>query len=132
MSSDLIGSVTGETEFLIADHLISLREERREEKKRQDDSNEAKLKGLVKDLKSTDLRLILRAKTTGSLLIVWGTTVTVTVLAAKESRDFLCTCYDVTPSNPKNNVTASPSNSPYATDLSSAMEASLSHITKSE
>ena len=88
MSSDLIGSVTGETEFLIADHLISLREERREEKKRQDDSNEAKLKGLVKDLKSTDRCLILHAKNIGSWMTVHDTTGTSKVLAGTKFRNF--------------------------------------------
>ena len=44
--------------------------------------NEAKIKGLVEDLESPDRRLITRAKNTGSLMTVWGTTVTGTVLSA--------------------------------------------------
>ena len=56
----------------------------------------AKLKGLVKDLKALDRRLIIRAKNTGSFLTVRVTIVTGTVLAATEFCDFLCTSYDGT------------------------------------
>ena len=68
-------------------------------KKIRDDANDAKLKGLVDDLKTTDRRLILRAKNTGSWLIVQGNTVTSTVLTAIKSSDYWCTHYYVTPPN---------------------------------
>ena len=45
---DLIQVVTGEGKFSTADQLMVLREERCEGKKTRDDTNSAKLKGIVK------------------------------------------------------------------------------------
>ena len=95
-SRELIGAITGERSFSTTDHLLALREERRDWKKRQYESNEAKLKEPVKELKATDSRLILCAKNTGSWMTVWDTTVTNEVLAATEFLDFLCASYDIT------------------------------------
>ena len=58
-------------------------------KKIRDDSNNAKTRGLVKNLESPELRLILLAKHTGSWLTVQGTTVTGTLLVAMEFSNFL-------------------------------------------
>ena len=65
-SSKLIGAVTGERVFSTSDHLLELREENRDGKKSHDDSNEAKLKELVKDLKAKYRRLVLHTKNTCS------------------------------------------------------------------
>ena len=48
------------------DHLLALREERRDGQKSQGDTNKDKLKGLVKDLEELDCCLILFTKNTGS------------------------------------------------------------------
>ena len=58
-----------------------------------------KLKGLIRNLKDTDNRLILHAKTTGAWLSISGTTVSGTVLSASEFRNILCACYNVSPLN---------------------------------
>ena len=68
--------------FSNADHIRTLNKEQRDGMKDQDDVYESKLKGLVSDIKSTDKRLILRAKSTGACLSVCGTTVSGTVLSA--------------------------------------------------
>ena len=65
-----------------------IREERRNGQKSQDDTNEAKLKWLVKDLKTLDRRIILRAKNTGSWLTVQDIIVTSIVLSATEPSNF--------------------------------------------
>ena len=57
-------------------------------KKLWDEANVAKLKGLVDDLKATDLRLILCAKNTGSWMNVRGTMVTGILLVATKFRGF--------------------------------------------
>ena len=79
-SSELIGSVTGETWFSTADHLLTPREERHDEQKIRDDANDTKLKVLVNYLEVPDRRLILRAKNIYSLLTVWGTTINGAIL----------------------------------------------------
>ena len=76
----MVGAVTGERAFSTANSLLALREEILDGLKSRDDTNKAKLKGIVKYLESLDRHLILRAKNTGSWLNVWGTTVTGTVL----------------------------------------------------
>ena len=63
------------------------------------DTNDSKLKGLVKLIKSNSHCFILHAKNIGSWLTVRSTTVTTTVLAATSFRDFLCARYDFTPPN---------------------------------
>ena len=46
-STELIRDVTGGGAFSNADHLLALREERRERAKHRDDANNTTLKGLV-------------------------------------------------------------------------------------
>ena len=93
--------MTGESEFSTADHLLALREDRHERQKIWDGANDAKLGGIVENLKAPDCHLILRIKHTGSWLTVQGTTVTGRLLAATDFWDFLCARYDVTPPNLK-------------------------------
>ena len=75
-------------------------------KKKWDDANDSKLKGLVGDLIVTGGRLNLHAKNIGACMNVQGTTVTGTILLAMESRDFLCSPYNVTPPLPTSRTTA--------------------------
>ena len=49
----------------MTNNLITLREERRDRKTRQDDANGANLKRIFKDLEAPDRRLILCTKNTG-------------------------------------------------------------------
>ena len=63
-----------------ANHLQEDEEVRHNSRKTQDGVNDAKLKGIVKNLKIFDRCLFLRAKQTGSLLFEQGTTVTSTIL----------------------------------------------------
>ena len=67
--------------FSNAGHLQTLGEERRDGKKYWEAAYETKLQGLVRDLKGTSRRLILRAKSTGAWLSVRGTTFSGTVLS---------------------------------------------------
>ena len=78
----------GAREFLSANHLLDIREERRAIQKIRDDANDVKLKGIVDDLEAPDHRLILCAKNTGSYLTVWCTKLTGTLLGAMEFRGF--------------------------------------------
>ena len=94
---NIIGSVIGERAFSSAYHIIALREERSDGQTIRNDTNKAKLKGLVKALEALDRRLIIHTKNTGSYLIIRGTKVTGTVLAATKIRDFLCACYSFIP-----------------------------------
>ena len=87
-------------------------------KKIRNDANEAKLKGLFKNIKAIDLRLIIHAKNTVFWLTVRGNTVTSTVLAATEFLDFLCARYDVILPKLQENVTAYLCPYTYTTDLS--------------
>ena len=84
-SSKLIGSVIVENELSIANHLLSIIEERRDREKIQVDANSAKIKVIDEDLKAPSHRLILHTKNTGSWLNIQVTTVTGTVLASTES-----------------------------------------------
>ena len=59
--TDLILSLMGEGAFSNADHLLALREERRDGQKIRDGVNSAKLKDLVADLNSADRCIILSA-----------------------------------------------------------------------
>ena len=104
-SVELIRDMTGGGVFYNADHLLVLREERRDGQKNLIDANEVTLKGLVGDLIGNDWRLILRAKDTGACLNVCFTTETGTVLSAIEFRYFLCAHYNVTPSNSRATAT---------------------------
>ena len=83
--------------FSNSGHLLTLRIERRDGQKNQDDVNDANLKGLVRDLDTTDHCLILHTKITSAWMNVRGNMVTGTSLDAMEFCDFLCARYDVTP-----------------------------------
>ena len=85
--------------FSNSNHLWRLGKERRDVKKEQEAAYKTKLKGLVRKLKGTNRRLILRAKITGTWLSVRGTTVSGTVLSATYFRDFLCARYNVSTLN---------------------------------
>ena len=61
--------------------------------------NDTKLKGLIRNLDTTDWHFILHAKITVAWLNVLCTTVTGTVLVATESCDLLCARYNVIPTN---------------------------------
>ena len=76
------------------------REERHDRKKNRDDANDAKLTSFVGYLKGTDRRLILQSENKGAWMDVHVTTVTGTLLSATESRDFLCTRYNITSPQP--------------------------------
>ena len=98
-SCDLIGAITVKREFSATDHILVVKEENWDEKKYQDGANDAKLQGIFSNQGAFEKRLFLHANHTGSLLRVWGTTVTVIVLTATEFRDFLCACYNANPPN---------------------------------
>ena len=87
-STDLIQDVIGEDKFFTTDHLLALREGKRDSKIIRDDSNDYKLKGLVEGLEASECCLILLAKNIGSLMGIRGTKVNGTVLAAMEFGDF--------------------------------------------
>ena len=72
-----------------AEHLLVLREERRDKQKNRDDVNGAKIKDLIRDLDTTNQSLILHAKCTGSWVNVHSNMVTGTVLADIDSCDLL-------------------------------------------
>ena len=69
-STELISAVMWESKFSTVNHLLALREERRNRIKIRDGDNEAKLGGIVKNLKEPDHHLILRAKHMGSWLTI--------------------------------------------------------------
>ena len=73
------------------DHRLALSEETRNGKKIWDDSNKAKLKGLVKDPEASESHLILYAKKKGSWLNIQGTTVTGILFTATGYCDFMRT-----------------------------------------
>ena len=81
-SKELIRDVTVGGEFSDAYHLLEPREEKHDGQKNRNDANDAKLKGLVRELSNTNRRLILRAKIIGAWLNVRGNTVTGTLFAA--------------------------------------------------
>ena len=85
--------------FSNTNHLRTLGVERRDRQKDREDVNETKLKGLVQNIKGTDMRLILRAKITGAWMIVHSTTVSGKLLSDTEFRDFLCAHYNAPPPN---------------------------------
>ena len=102
-STELIRYVTGEGKFSNSNHLLVLREEMRDRQKNWDDTNDARLKGLVGDLLGFYWHLILCAKNTGTWLNIRCTAVTGTVMLATEIRDFLCAHYNVIPLNLQSN-----------------------------
>ena len=78
----------GEGYFYNAYNLLVFREERRDGQKIRDEVNDAKLKEIVADLDGNNRHIILRSKETGNWMNIWGTTVTGTLLAAKEFGNF--------------------------------------------
>ena len=80
-SMELVWDVMGGGGFSNYDHLRTLSDERDDGKKDRDAAYKTKLNGLVRDLKGTYKRLILRAKNTGAWLSVRGTTVSDIVLS---------------------------------------------------
>ena len=98
-SAELVPDVTGGGALSNADHLRTLGEERRYGKGNRDAAYKTKIKGLVRNLKGTAKRLIIRAKNIGARLSVRGTTVSSTVLYATELGYFLCTRYNFSPLN---------------------------------
>ena len=62
-------------------------------------SNLVTLTRIYTSMNHTNRHLILHAKSTGAWLRICGTTASDTVLSATEFRDFLCTCYNVSPLN---------------------------------
>ena len=69
------------------DHLWTLSEKLRDENKYRDAAYESKLKGLVSNLKGTDKRLLLCAKTTGAWLSVRSTKFSGIALSATKFLD---------------------------------------------
>ena len=98
-SAELIRAVKGEGALSNVDHIRMLGEERCDERKYREAEYETKLKDLVRDLKGTDRRLILCAKSAGAWMSVHDTTVSGTVLSAMGIRYFLCAHYNVSPLN---------------------------------
>ena len=98
-SAELVWAVTGEGEFSNADHLRMLGEEIWDRKKDQGAAYTTKIKVLVRDLKGTNKRLILRSKSTVAWLSVRGTKGSGKVISAKEFWDILYTHYNVYPQN---------------------------------
>ena len=95
---ELVQTVMGGGALFNDDHLRTCIEEQRDGKKAWDVAYTSKLKGLLRDIKGTDKRLVC-AKSTCAWLIVRGTTVSGTVLSATEFLDLLCACYKVSPVN---------------------------------
>ena len=100
-SMEIIWDMMGESQLFTADNLLAFREEMSDIQKRRDEANAANIRGLVKNLKAHEPRLILCAKNTGSWLTVWGTMPTGTVLAATESCVYFWEHYNVTHPNLK-------------------------------
>ena len=86
-------------EFSNSNHLRTQSEERRDGKEARYVAYKSRLKGLVKNLKVADKRLLLRSKRTGAWLSVCGTTMSGTVLSATEFLIFKCAHYNVSPVN---------------------------------
>ena len=81
---ELVRALTGGGAFPNANHLRNLSEEIHDGQEDRGDVYKIKINGLVRDLKVTDKRLILRVKITGAWLSVRGTTVSGTVLSSTE------------------------------------------------
>ena len=81
-STELVQAVTGGGAFSNVNHLRTLSEEGRDGKKDRESAYESKINALVSNVKSTDKRLLLRAKITGAWLSLLGTTVSGTVLSS--------------------------------------------------
>ena len=81
-SAELVRDVTGGGAFSNANHLRILSEEVLNGNKDRDAVYKSKLKGLVRNLKGTDKRLLIRSKITGAWLSISGTTVSGAVLPA--------------------------------------------------
>ena len=86
-SDELIGAVKGKRVFSTADHIQEVKGERRD-KKKQDTTNDAKLKIIVSYQVAFENLIFLDDKHTGASLILRGITVNDTVLAATQFSDF--------------------------------------------
>ena len=115
--TELIQDVMGEGVFSNGNHLLALREERRDGKKNWDDVN------------GTNHCLILRAKNIGAWLNVRGTIVTGTVLSATEFCGFCMHVMMLPPLTSRANATAVAHPLMYITYLSVAKEALSPNIT---
>ena len=89
-----------------SDHLLALREERRVRNKNRDDVNDAKLKGLVRNLNVSNSHFILCVKITYAWLNLRFTTVTGKVLTATGFRDFYTHVVMLTPPTFRENAAA--------------------------
>ena len=100
-----------------------LREERRDGQKNGNDVNNTKLKGLVRNIDSTNRSIILRSKNTDAWLNIQDTMVTGTALAATEFRGFIPRLWCHKPPTFRENSMAVAHPLMYATHLSAAKEA---------
>ena len=91
--------------FSTVDHIPAVIGERRDKKREQDTANDVKLQGIVSHQCTTKKRLLLGAKHTGAWLSVRGNTVTGTVIAATEFRDFYVLVIMLTPLISKTSAT---------------------------
>ena len=121
--------MTGKGLFYNSDHLLDLREERRDGQEKRDDTNDAPLKSLVGELLGTDCRLILREKDTGAWMSVRDTRVSGKVFLGW---NFMISYLHVTmlpPSISRSTVTDLALPSRYITHLSEEKEDWSSHVT---
>ena len=98
-STHILSAFRGVQEFSSADHSSSVREVRREIKKRTLMMNEVSLEGIVEGLQCDERRTILRGRDTGQWLSVPPSTVNGTELSAQEFRDSLLLRYARTPAD---------------------------------
>ena len=89
--------MTGGGVFSNADHLCTLSEEQRDGNKDREVAHKSRIKGLVRNIKGADKRLLIRAKRTGAWMNVRGTIVSGTLLSATEFRDFYVLVYHPNP-----------------------------------
>ena len=80
--TEFILDVTGEGAFSNANHLLTIKEERRDGDKNRDGINNSKLKDYVTDIDSADWHIIICNKNTGAWMNVQVTMITVTLLLA--------------------------------------------------
>ena len=93
----LVNEVTGESKFSTTDHVIAVRDERSEGGEERNRDNKIKLAETVQECPKLESRIMLHMNNVGSWLTAHGTTVTGTVLAGMEFRDFLYAHYNLTP-----------------------------------
>ena len=78
----------GDRDLSTDDHIWAIKKERKDREKYWDDANDEKMRVMVSDQIASNKLLSLPAKHTGSWLSVHGTTVTGTILAVAEFRNF--------------------------------------------